>query len=431
MRVPVRVLSAEEPASLAAVGSTALAEEQQPPLATAQPESSGVPFSQDVTLPMETLQLHTMDVLSHGVSTSAAAGDERAREEVITHMMDLLLKYAPDVFVCCTANQQQQEPPCEAGAGGVATPLSITFASASITRMLGWQPEELCGQSLFELLHPDDCLSTAAAMAPMLDGRASCMYLMRRVRCAREGTYFWVHMQMCRVGDTIYGVWRDATRHKHTQAALRAYLDAMSHDLRTPCHSIVAASQLLASRESVADDAEAAFLVQAIRSSGALMLGVIGNVLGLRDIDADAAAVQQRGGDGMRLSLKPAAFSPVALLESALATCSLGEGHPQAVQWADEHAGAPPLPPVLNADVDALTQMLTNMLLWAMRSSGGQPLRLLVSCSVPPAAAESSASRESVCADQGVPGELIVELCVPGAALSEQERDRMFSVRAR
>jgi PAS domain S-box-containing protein len=430
MRMPVHVLSAEESASLPAVGAP-FAPRQQPAAAAAQPERSGSPFSPDFTAPMETLQLHTIDVLSHGVSRSAAAGDERARKEVIARMMDVLLKHAPDAFVCCTADQQQQtQPPCDFVAGGGAKPLSITFASAGVTRMLGWQPEALCGQSLFELLHPDDCLSTAAAMAPLLDGRTTCMYLMRRVRCAHDGAYFWVHMQMSRAGDTIYGVWRDATRHTHTQAALREYLDAMSHDLRTPAHSIVSASQLLASRESVAGDAEAAFLVQAIRSSGALMLGVIGNVLGLRDIDADAgsAASQHHAGEAMRLSMKPATFNPAALVESALATCSLAEGHPQAVQWEQQAA----LPPALDGDVDALTQMLTNMLLWAMRASGDQPLLLHVRCSEPHATAESSASHEAACADaplHGKPGELIVEVCVPGATLSQEERDRMFSVR--
>jgi signal transduction histidine kinase len=74
-------------------------------------------------------------------------------------------------------------------------------------------------------------------------------------------------------GDTIYCVWRDATRHKHHQQALEDYLVTMSHDLFTPCHSIVSAAQLLAARDSVVQDAESAFFVQAIRSSAALMLG--------------------------------------------------------------------------------------------------------------------------------------------------------------
>ncbi len=47
----------------------------------------------------------------------------------------------------------------------------------------------------------------------------------------------------------------------------------MSHDLFTPCHSIVSAAQLLAARDSVVQDSESAFFVQAISSSAALMLG--------------------------------------------------------------------------------------------------------------------------------------------------------------
>jgi PAS domain S-box-containing protein len=97
-------------------------------------------------------------------------------------MMDMLLQHAPDVFVCCTV--------------GGAAPLSISYASPGVTRMLGWRPEQLCSRPLLELLHPDDVLSTAAMLAPLLDGSTPCSYLMRRVRNAEE-KYRWIHMQLC------------------------------------------------------------------------------------------------------------------------------------------------------------------------------------------------------------------------------------------
>jgi K+-sensing histidine kinase KdpD len=59
------------------------------------------------------------------------------------------------------------------------------------------------------------------------------------------------------------------------EQALRSLLLSISHELRTPAQSGLAASTLLAARDSVASDDEALFLVRAISASCGLLLGAL------------------------------------------------------------------------------------------------------------------------------------------------------------
>jgi hypothetical protein len=144
--------------------------------------------------------------------------------------------------------------------------------------------------------------------------------------------------------------------------------------------------------------------------------GVLANVGAMRDIEG-------AGGD-IRLTLKPATFSPHALIAGVLETCNAGEGHAQPVDWQDDPAS---LPAIAEADVDRVSQMLQNALLWLMRRSSGEPLTLQVNfCAKLEASGTLLACTTAAASAQG---ELRVQMRAPSVRLSEEEHERMFLVR--
>jgi K+-sensing histidine kinase KdpD len=94
--------------------------------------------------------------------------------------------------------------------------------------------------------------------------------------------------------------------HMEREQALRSLLLSTSHQLRTPAQSGLTASELLAERASVAGDAEALFLVQAIGASCRLLLGMVSNVLSMRHIESG------------ELEMHAAVFDPRAAVQDLL-----------------------------------------------------------------------------------------------------------------
>ncbi len=74
-------------------------------------------------------------------------------------------------------------------------------------------------------------------------------------------------------GSRWYLVCRLLQAQQAKEQALRQLLLSVSHELREPAQSGLAASTLLAQRASVSSDAEASFLVQAVTASYGLLLG--------------------------------------------------------------------------------------------------------------------------------------------------------------
>jgi hypothetical protein len=144
--------------------------------------------------------------------------------------------------------------------------------------------------------------------------------------------------------------------------------------------------------------------------------GVLANVGAMRDIEG-------AGGD-IRLTLKPATFSPHALIAGVLETCNAGEGHAQPVDWQDDAAS---LPSVAEADIDRVSQMLQNALLWLMRRSSGEALTLQVNFCAKLEASGTPLACTTAAAS--ALGELRVQMCAPSVRLSEEEHERMFLVR--
>jgi K+-sensing histidine kinase KdpD len=126
---------------------------------------------------------------------------------------------------------------------------------------------------------------------------------------------------------------------------VRSLLLSISHELRTPAQSGLAAAALLARRACVAADAETAFLVQAISASCGLLLGMVANVLSMRGIESG------------ELAMHVAPFEPRAAVADVLNVCRLGRGARDIV-WMDEAA---PLPTETHGDRTFFCQILQNL----------------------------------------------------------------------
>jgi two-component system sensor histidine kinase BarA len=112
-----------------------------------------------------------------------------------------------------------------------------------------------------------------------------------------------------RVAERTLELRHEKERAEQASLAKTRFLANMSHELRTPLNAVIGAAQLLG--DDRRDAAEQWHLVEAIRSSGISLLGLIENILDLSRIEAGA------------LELAPEDFNLLDSLESALATAAV------------------------------------------------------------------------------------------------------------
>jgi signal transduction histidine kinase len=344
----------------------------------------------------------------------SSAAEKAAMETLL--METLLAHSSNDVFSCHVMRGDA---------------LLVEFVSPSVRHVLGWAPEQLVGRDCCrELCHPEDVGRLREALAAVAPPSAAaeganagaaappaCVYGLFRVRTASETEpeaerYLWMHVMLCCDSEgRVLMMGRSAASHKTREEALRGFLLVTSHDLRTPCHGIVVASQLLQSRLSIAADEEAASLVDAVSASCTLMLCVISNVLTMKDVDAGGLA------EAARRKLPRTRFEPRALVRAVLATCRLGCGlAAKQLLWRDEAGAASSLPAALEGDAERTTHMVTSMVAYALRHGGaGAPLQLSMTY-------EAGAG-----AEEHTTGELVLSLSYDDPLLcstSEAERER-------
>lgn len=105
----------------------------------------------------------------------------------------------------------------------------LVWSSATMPRILGWQPEDLVGMQTMDLIHPDDLDDARAARARL--GSESSAQGEFRMRCA-DGSYRWVETRTDHIGDAGGRV--VAIRDVHDERLGRARLDHLAaHDPTT------------------------------------------------------------------------------------------------------------------------------------------------------------------------------------------------------
>ena len=94
----------------------------------------------------------------------------------------------------------------------------FVLVNAAFYRILGWEPEELVGQSYRSLIHPDDLERVAAEFESVNGIAPSVIELEFRERC-RDDRYRWMKWTVRKDGDLYYAVGHDVTlRNEMTEA---------------------------------------------------------------------------------------------------------------------------------------------------------------------------------------------------------------------
>lgn len=179
---------------------------------------------------------------------------------------------------------------------------TIVYESPSIQRVLGWEPGELLGKNVSDLVHPDDLPSVMKAIASArLDRQAPPIVLEYRFR-QKDGS--WRHMEgmgkltkdpsgeiMGFVNSHDVGE-RKAAQYERiarqaAEAANRAksvFVANISHEIRTPLNAIIGFAQILERDRSLT--VKQTDKARAITRGGRHLLGLINDILDMSKIEA-------------------------------------------------------------------------------------------------------------------------------------------------
>jgi PAS domain S-box-containing protein len=96
---------------------------------------------------------------------------------------------------------------------------TFILANSAYRHILGWEPEDLIGQSCTDYFHPDDLERAQSAFNPVHDVVPSVVELDLRERC-HDGTYRWMKWTIRKDADLYYAVGHDITHRRETNDAL-------------------------------------------------------------------------------------------------------------------------------------------------------------------------------------------------------------------
>ncbi len=201
---------------------------------------------------------------------------------------------------------------------------TFRYVSPAITRLTGWEPDELIGRKTWDVIHPDDHEQVKQAYAEFFAaGPGGPSPQLRYRGLHKDGSYRWLDAQPSILWDEngrpveIQDNARDATATKQleddlmaerdrAEAAARAkteFLANMSHELRTPLTSVIGFAGLLKQSGDLGPDERR--YVDRIATSSDALLGVINDILDYSKLEAEA------------VGLDPLAFDPRAMIAGA------------------------------------------------------------------------------------------------------------------
>jgi len=192
----------------------------------------------------------------------------------------------------------------------------VLKASRSWFAKLGQRPEEMEGQKLLRLVHPEDMpgtLSSVIEVENRKDGDPVVGYINRYRHV--DGHYVTLEWRAQRLGDRIYGVARDVTERVAAERALveakaaaeaanRAkteFLANISHEIRTPLNGVIGIVDALSRTPLNPDQAE---MVDLIRNSGATLERLVSDFLDVAKIEAGQLRLESRVFD-LEQALRP------------------------------------------------------------------------------------------------------------------------------
>jgi PAS domain S-box-containing protein len=182
----------------------------------------------------------------------------------------------------------------------------VLKASRSWETKLGHRPEDMEGQHLLRLVHPDDMPGTRDSVVEVENRRDGDPVLgfINRYRHA-DGHYRTLEWRAQRSGDRIYGVARDVTDRvaaerqlieakAAAEAANRAksdFLANISHEIRTPLNGVIGIIDALSRTALTPAQAE---MVGLVRDSGATLERLVSDFLDISKIEAGQLQLESR-----------------------------------------------------------------------------------------------------------------------------------------
>lgn len=169
------------------------------------------------------------------------------------------------------------------------------YKSPNITKMFGWNPEELIGKSTWNNIHPDDLKAgqefiSVIAKEPNATGAAEVRY-----KC-KDGKYVWIEINVINLFHDkdiqgILGNYREITERKYAEQELVAakekaeesdrlkseFIHNMSHEIRTPLNGILGFSKFL-NKDSLSPQKRMNY-VNIIQNSGNQLMRIIDDIL--------------------------------------------------------------------------------------------------------------------------------------------------------
>ncbi|MCO5155946.1 MAG: ATP-binding protein [Aquamicrobium sp.] len=232
----------------------------------------------------------------------------------------------------------------------------IVYANRVLSRLLGLEPEALCGRRLTELgieiglvpdsaFHDGECLSSTDVALRTVEG---------------ERWFSWIELSVRDKDDDAVShraIARDITARKQAEAALisareRAeaaseaksrFLATVSHEIRTPMNGIIGMARLLADTKLTPEQRT---YVGAVSTSASSLLALIDDLLDYSKIEFG------------RFDLEPQPLSPRELVENVVELLA-ARAHDKGIGIGSHIA--PDVPALVSADPGRLRQVLINI----------------------------------------------------------------------